>query len=876
MNQDVPKLFKWIIRLLASERDQHIIEGDLQQLLYETKRLPLFTRLWIILKEASGLIRLSLTQQQMRNRPTGIHYNLFLTIFRSLVKRPLFSFINLFGLSTSLLCVLFIFTYVNHELSFDKYHDNHDKIFRITYQEDETEPVGGHWARVPVDWINEMADVFPQIESFARFQDFWPRNVKVGDKVYREEFAYSVDASVTKIFDFEFLEGEEDALNQPNSAILTESIAKRYFADQEALGKEFITYRADGMAERFEVKAIIVDMPSNSHLPINFLTTINQSSNRTGWAYTYIKLHDDAKAKDVEDKLRDFVTARTESDPIEKLNLQPIADIHLTSHLSREITQNSRMSYIIIFGFVGILILGIAVINFANLNTLQSLSRTKEVGMRKVLGGSKSQTFKYFLFEAFIITLGALSLAFLIFFIAKSPIERSLDIESIMVDPIKLALFGVSLLITIPLLSSLYPSRILSNLPPLIALKSNTGLGSRSVMKKVLLGIQFAMASALISCLFIIQKQFVFLQNKNLGFEKDNVLVIEEIPDESKRQIATIKSELLRIPGVENVSAIMELPARAVKDGVALNKPHQKDNEGVGMDIQIVDEDFYNLLGLEMAAGSWLTYKPVVAIPPVGTSFDGIMEYFKQQPRDYVINETAAKQMGWDNPQDAIGQKVKPWNPFYELRGGQIAGVLKDYHQESLRASVDPVVMTIEPIWLRHCLVKIEAGQFQSTISHIENYWQTHYPESPFETTFLDMEWDRLYRAEQTQMTLIRSFSILAIMIAVLGLFGVLGYILKTRSKEMAVRRVIGANQQLLATMVSKEYLTPILIGGFLSAPLIWYTMKTWLDEYAYHITMPYQVFGITLMITGIIAITAICTQVITNAKNPVDVLRSE
>ena len=875
MNRRIPKVFQWLIGLLAQERDRHIIEGDIQQLFNETKGYSPLKRVWILTKEALGLLKFSISQQQMQNRPTGIHYNLFLTIFRSLAKRPLFSFINLFGLSTSLFCIILIFSYVKSELSFDRYHVDHDQIFRVTYQENENEPVDGHWARVPVDWVNELQDAFPHIRSLARFQDFRPRKIKVGDKIFREEFAYSVDASALDIFTYDFLEGDQRALANPNSAVLTLSLATKYFPGQSALGKEITTYRPDGKQDRFVVKGVIADIPPNTHLPINLLTTINSTTDRTGWAYVYIKLSNGSKVQEIRQHLRDFVATRSQIDPIQKLNLQPIADIHLKSSLSREITPNSRWSYIIIFGLVGILILAIAIINFANLNTLQSLSRTKEVGIRKVLGGSKGQTFKYFIFEALIITTGSMIVALSIFFLAKAPIESVLGLGKIIVNKTEVIGLLILVLVTVPVISAYYPSRVLSHLSPLIALKKNAVLGKRSIMKKVLLGLQFAMASALIACLLIVQKQFDYLQNKHLGLDKENVLVVEEIPEDSKRKITTIKSELGQIPGVKSVSAMMELPSRAVRDGILLTRVGDE-NEGVGMDIQIVDTDFFELLNLELAAGQWVSFTTSTPMPPAGTSFEGILEYLKTQERDYVINQTAAEMMGWSDPEQAIGQKVTPTNPFYELQEGQIVGVVKDYHQEGLRASVDPALLMIEPIWLRHCLIKIEAGKYRDVLAAVEDYWKTNYPESPFETTFLDLEWDRLYQSEKTQMTLIRSFSILAIVIAVLGLFGVLGFILNSRRKEMAVRRVVGANQQLLAALVSKEYLIPILMGVVLSMPLVWYGMRVWLNEYAYHIEIPYMAFGITALISSVIALIAICSQVLSSLKNPAEILRSE
>ena len=675
MNSQLPSNINRFIRLLFSKNEAEIIEGDLRELYMEyRKKNSISKSKFKLFLQVIGLLRPQIIRRSNSQRPTGMSRNLFKVIIRNLRRKISFSTINVLGLSTAMVVSFLILSFVHFEMSYDKFHKDYGRIFRVTYQESRENGFSEHWARVPVDWVNELPESFPQIETFVRFQDFRTRDIIVNKVAYREEFAFSVDKEIFDLFDFKFLQGQPDkALAQPFSVVLTERLAKKYFKEEDPVGKEISVRHPAGHQERYTVTALIEDLPANTHLPINLLTTINRQEDRTWWAFIYLKLTAGSPPEALESQLSDFVASvAAEGEVNDQLYLQALSSIHLQSHLAREIVPNGQMEYVIVFLIVGIVILIISIVNFSNLNTVQSLGRSREVGIRKVLGGSRGHLASYFYMESVFLCFVSLIVAIPIFFWVMPMLELFLQKE-IPIPHRMVLIFAGLLVLIIPWISSTFPAQVLSRLAPIQAIREK-GFGivnSRS--RKILVGFQFALAIGLISAMLVTQRQFRFMQAKNLGLSGDQVIAIKNIPQKMKRNLPSMKQSLQSIPGIEEVSACMELPSSPIKDGAILLIEGQNEREqGTRTDIQIVDLNFPEVMDMEYLAGGALPeyLTSAAALPPATASFEELTPYLNERSRAYVINESAMKIAGWTDPAEAIGKNIRMVNSFYELKEG--------------------------------------------------------------------------------------------------------------------------------------------------------------------------------------------------------------
>lgn len=874
MKNHLPRFVRWMISRFATGKDKEIIEGDFEEAVAEAKPLS-FSYYSLMIKELFGLMRLSHLKRKRNRQPSGLGANMVKVILRNLKRNLSYTLINVIGLSISLMVFALIMAYVTHELSYDRYHQNHERIFRITFQENADESIDGHWARVPLDWINKLPEYFPHVEHFVRFQSFRFRDIQVKDQSFREHYAFSVDPEVFEVLDLKFIHGDPKyALSEPSSVVLTETTAIKYFDALEVVGQTVRILSNTGVFEPFQVTGIIKDVPDNSHLPINLLTSID-SNERTGWAYIFVKLKKEMDAATLADQMPNFIeTHAPDPETTAMFNLQPIADIHLKSHLSREISINNHISYILIFLGASLFLVIVAVINFANLNTVQSLGRSRELGVRKVLGGSRTHLKRYFYLESFMLFCMSLLLGALGYTILLGYLEHFMG-QNLQPDHTILIFIVVVLLLSVPWVSSLYPAQGLVRLSVIQALKSQLQQNKKLPGRKLLIGLQFGLAMALISAMHITQKQFQFLQNKNLGFQEEQILAIRHMPDEVKQNIDILRHELTKLPGIEAVSAVMELPGSAVQDGIVLLKPGQEVDEGVSVDIQIVEPNFPELMQMQFIAGNTIRSVPYPPFPE-SASGENVIATINRRKRSYVINESAAQLLGWNNPKDAIGATISGFNPFYQLAEGPIVGVVKDYHQESLRAAIDPVVMVFEPIWLSHLLVKLNSSNLLQTSEQIESQWNNRFAGFPMDMVFLDQEMNRLYEGEKKQKELLEVFTIITLMVTTLGLLGLMGYSLRIRQKELAVRKVLGANLMSLVQLLAKEYLFSLFVGVCLAIPLVWFAMDQWLQYYAYHTEIQVRSFVLGALLLAILIVVPLVTQIIRNDRNPSEVLKSE
>ncbi|MBX2842634.1 MAG: ABC transporter permease [Flammeovirgaceae bacterium] len=800
--------------------------------------------------------------------------------FRQLSRNKLFTLINVIGLSVGLSIAFFIAMFIINELSYERMHSKKERIFRLTMHAQDAN-YNMHWARQNLDWINNIPEIFPEVEELIRFQDYDPRNIVVGENNFKIPYAYSTDAEVFKVFDFNLISGDPaTALENPNAVVLTQSMALKFFGKTDPMNKEIAFMGKNGTEKKhYKVTGIMEDFPSNTHLPINLLTSFDSAEARTGWAYTYILLKPESPLDQFNNKLPEFIKQNTIANVGSNLALplQPIASIHLHSDLAREIKLNGNISHIYIFGVVGLFVLFLSAINFINLNVAQSLKRVKEIGVRKTLGSSRQNLVVYFLLEANVITLLATILGMILVMVALPYFNQIIPVAIPIITILPIALV---IALFIGGVAGFYPAFILTRRGAIDAIKSKNGFnpskGNFSV-KNGLVAFQLILCITLISSALITESQFKFLIEKNLGLEKEQIFAITNIPDEVKYKFHFLQDQLNQQPGVKGVAASMEVPSRAIRDtGPIYAEGLAEDPQNAPvMDIQIIDENFIDLMNVELLAGNNFQKGNTNEISEENKQ--NLIDYLQGQPRKYIINETAMKMVGWQSPEEAIGKEFGWSIGGITLQRGPVIGVIKDFHQESLRSKIDPVVIINEPIWVRNILVKMDGKNIRQTVASIQNIWKSNFPEYAMEYAFLDEMYNRLYENEQRQLQLIYIFSSLAILIAFLGIFGMLSYTLKTREKEIAVRKILGANLSSLFVLLSKNFIVLTLIGIFITIPLTWYSMDIWLQNYVYRIEItPFNFLAAVLIILLVLGITVSFQMGKVANNNPSNTLRAE
>lgn len=798
--------------------------------------------------------------------------------FRNLVKNKTNTFINLAGMSLAFAFALAIYAFVSHEKSYDRYHTNADSVFRVTQRFQNNDGYDIHWARVNLPYINELAEDSPGIESLVRFQSFRPRRVLVREQKFTESNAFAVDPEVFELFDFKLLAGDKNALSEPQTVVLTESVANKYFGTQNPMGQIIeIHDDATDMRLSYRVTGIMQDQPSNTHLPITFLSSINGADERVGWAYIYLLLKQGSSAEALREKLPGFVKAKgNNGGEGTTLGLQPIVDIHLHSNLSRELKANSNSSYIVLFSVVAVFLVLISSVNFANLSIVKSLSRSKEVGVRRVLGSGKGQLYSLFIVEAFAL-IGASIIIAVVLYLAISPWLASLIGHPLFMDWTSVIFGGLGLIVLIAVVSSAYPARIVMRYALGSSLRGNVdSLPKHTRFKKSLIGLQFVIALTLLSGTLLLQRQFSFLTSRQLGYDKEQLLAIDNIPREVQASYEVFKTQLMGINGIKDVSAILELPTRPIKDEGRVLIAGRPEDEAFTADIQVMDFNGLEVLGIDLVAGSNipLSTKSQPRLPDPEEDFQA---FLVSKRRAYMINESALKTFGWSTPEEAINKQITWSIGTLSLGQGPIVGVVQDFHQESLHTRIDPVVFAYEPIWLSNILIKTTTADYPTLIGRIEKAWDEMYPDLPVKLIFADQDVAQLYQAEQVQRTLMMIFSLLAILITLLGFYAIISYNLERRLKEMGIRKVLGAKLSNLFGLLSKEYVLIAIVSLLLSVPLIWTFGKKWLEAYMYRIEMNGTSILISFGFLTCILLATLVFQIIKlNKRNPVEVLKAE
>jgi len=797
--------------------------------------------------------------------------NYLKTAFRNLQKNKLYSAINIFGLTAGLAACLLIGVYINHELSYDKFHANADRIVRATMEYKMSGTVNTT-ATTGTKIGPQFKRTFPAIDDYVR--TFLSHNVvKNEDKLFDEPRILFADPAFFKIFSFHLIKGNiATALDAPDKIVISQSMAKKYFGADEALNKTL------AMGKRnLRVSAICEDVPENSQIKFDFVTQFLNLGNsvkdevywNANWV-SYFLLRNKGSISQLQKQVTEYMNspevraeARIQSkDDYLTIHLEPLTKVHLYSSLNG-FEPNGSIKYIYIFAAIALLILIIACANYTNLATAQTAGRTGEIGMRKVMGASKPQVFRQFIGESSVITFVAavLALGLSIFVIPYfNDISGKQFTYRVLLQPLPvISLFAFALLVSF--FAGLYPALVLSNTNTLSVLKKGFSFtGGRNLLRKMLIVVQFGISVFLIIYTVIIMQQMQYMHTKNLGYDKDHIVVLP-IGGSMLQNFQALKEAFQQVRGVENVTASYETP-EYVEWGDGISATDEKGKHDISLNAMPVDLDFIKTMKMQLVAGRDFQQSDFALL-------DTTHNYANfQQP--YIINEALANKIGW-TPQQAIGKAIE------KAFTGPVVGVVKDFNFSSLHDPIGPLVIFLGRDFSRDFMVRINGGNMQSTLGRLEMVWKQRVPDRPFNYHFLDEDYNKLYLSEQRSSALFVVAAGLAIILACLGLFGLAAFSTVQRTKEIGIRRVLGANITSITILIAKNFLALVGIAVLIAIPIAWWVGSKWLQDFAYRIPVQMYVFVATAIVTGLIALFTVGFHAVRAAlTNPAKTLRMD
>lgn len=793
---------------------------------------------------------------------------------RNIIKHKGFSAINIVGLAIGIACSVLIWIFVVHELSYDKFHEKADRIYRVAIRASIGDTKINQTYSSSATFKKLLED-FPEIETGVKFLGLGKTPIVLGEKTYYESRFFAVDSTFFDVFTFPLLQGNpKTVLADPNKMVVSRDTALKYFGSVDVVGKILKAYFSYGPGSvDFEITGVSENVPANSHFHYDLLVssaTFPSFINNTGWTsnnfITYVVLKDGISQVWFNEQLKEFTRRNMGGERFDEwvakgnsweYFVQPIAQIHLTSDLNGEFEANGNQTYVYIFSVISLIILLIACINFMNLSTAKSSVRAKEVGMRKVVGSGRSRLIVQFLSESVLLSIIALAIGIGIVIVLmplyRNLIGRELELPFLGNFVVIPALLGLGLVVGI--ISGSYPAFFLSSFKPITALKGNKTSGkSDSWMRNILVIFQFTISIFLIIGTLTVQQQLKFFQNKKLGFDKEQVLVIQN-PGALGDNLIPFKQDLRKHSSIINVSGSNTLPGKSFSN---IGFGAEGVDESFTLNLCVCDYDFLDTLKLEMVQGRFFSRD-------FGSDSDAA-----------VINEKAAALLGWDNP---IGKRINNWA---ENRGNfTIIGVIKDYHYESLHQEIRPQALFLSGGYYRsgesYISMRLNTANISATMGYIENAWKNFASNKPYEYSFLDEDYDRLYMNENQTRKLFAVFSFLAIFIACLGLFGLASFIADRKTKEIGIRKVLGASVPGIVKILNTSFVRWVLIANLIAWPFAWYVMSRWLQNFAYRIDLSWWLFVLAAVMALFVALLTVSFQTVKAAlKDPVDSLRYE
>ncbi len=900
-NSDIPsppKLALRFLRWFCTAQWIEEIEGDLEEEYFfnvEQKGLKKARRIysWTVLRSFRFYLIADKLKSYNSYKQSVMFSNYLKITLRALMKNKVYSFINISGLAIGIAGAMLILHYVSFESSYDKFQEDYEDIYRVSLDLFQNGEFVYHSAENYPPLGSSLVNDFPEVIEWAHLYNMGSKNNVVityeespGEpvKLKHRKFLYASEGFLS-MFSAKMIAGDAaTALSQPLTMVISESTAKKYFGDEDPIGKKLRLQDDDYNNENCVVTGVFEDVPANTHLKYDVLISTSTLYNRfdgalaryrDGWIrkdfYTYIKLQPNASPEALAAKfpgmIEKYMPQLADRNSIHHFHLQPLADIHLTSHLADEAELNGEAEPITFLSIIAIFIVVIAWVNYVNLATSRSLDRAREVGIRKVLGSLRSQLIRQFLFESITINFLAIILALAIMLVAMPAFYQVSGIpqEVVLWENSVIWMSLAAIFLVGSFVSGFYPAMVLSSFKPVSTLKGKFRNSSSGVLlRKGLVIFQFATSAALIVGTLTVNKQMNFMQSADLGFDIEQTIVVERaaIADTSSelgrnRQIQLFSDELRQQPGVVAVSTSGIVPGKKIRFKADVRGYHQPQGEVYPLNFIGGDYELVQTLGMNIIAGR-----------------DFSREFGSDADTAALISRGGAEILGYKNPEDIIGQTIY----VESFRDAAIVvGVVEDYNHESLRVKAQPSLFTLSPFWAEYFLIRVNQNAIPETLATVERKWTEIYPGNPFDYFFLDEFFNQQYKSETQFQSLFSVFSVLAIVIGCLGLFGLSAFTAMKKTKEIGIRKVLGASVQGVFYMLSREFIILIMISNIIAWPIIYYAMNSWLQGFEYRTSMDFLVFGVALVVVMVVALITISFQTIKSARlNPVDSLRYE
>jgi putative ABC transport system permease protein len=869
MRYKSPAIPRKILKLISLYHESHSIVEDFEETFAEILESEgsLKAKSWYwnnALKSVAGYLKLLVCWEfTMLKNHLKIAY-------RNFKRQKLFSFINIASLTVGFSCGILILIFIRYEFSYDKYHDDAQLIYRVV-REHQGESTWYNSSEHPL--AASLKQDFPEVLKATRVK----KNDEVGvvehnSKRFYEEGIYFVDQDFLEIFTFPLLSGNmSTTLEEPFSVLITQKMAVKYFGEEEPLGKVIqINEWYSEKRQNYVIKGILKNIPENSHFRFDFLVSYNslyflkkggRDSVET-WSYfepkTYIKLAPFTNPMNLEGKFPAFLRKyKGEESTTEKIHLQPLTDIHLGGNLRFELEDNSDMRSIYMFSAIAFFIMLIACLNYVNLSVARSTKRAIEVGVRKVVGANKTQLVKQFLLESVAASIIALLISFILVELVWPSFNSLIGREPISnpFQSLDMVLVFIGIAVIIGFLSGSYPAFFISSFQPIQIIKRTLKLGSNSssFFRNSLVVAQFVISIILIVCTFVIHNQLSYIRDRNLGFDKEQVITIYTLDGSLKKNPEPLKEELLRTPNILGVSASLDLPT-TIRRTTSLEWIARGEECISEFYFTFVDSDYFNVYDMEIVRGRNFSE-----------------DFPTDKEKAVVINETALRNLGWENP---IGRRLKSNGVEWT-----VIGVVKDFNFKSLRSKIEPVIFTTlnADRRLDYFSIKVSPIDIPSTIGFIRDKWERFSPEFPFQSTFLDERIERVYRAEQRLGKSFSIFTIIALMIAGMGLIGLASFISEQKRKEISLRKILGADFRSIIFLLSNVYLKCIAVAIVIAWPVGYIVMNRWLSNFAYRTSIRIEIFILSGLLVLIFALMTVSYQSIKAAiANPVDSLHYE
>lgn len=801
------------------------------------------------------------------------------TSFRSILKHRAYSLINISGLALGISCCILMFLFIKSELSYDRYHERADRIYRVV-----REVAGERSAPTAFVLAPTLNTDFPELNAVRFRCDRSPVLVQKDDRRFFEKRFFWADAAVPQVFSFPQISGDpRTMLVEPYTVVITRSTAQKYFGTIDVLN-EHLTLRWNDADHELRISGVLEDVPANSHFQFDFLVSfataeaIWPDNILDNWAFnfaqTYVTLPADRSPADYESRFQDFVGRHLDEEKKAAYKstlayLQPITDIHLHSNIRGEIESNGELQYLYIAAILGLLLLLVACINYMNLATARAARRAREIGVRKVIGANRRQLIAQFLGESFLFTALAMLIGLLLAQLLLPPFNALINQDlGFQVGGSYVAITALVLIfVFVGLASGSYPAFFLSAFKPILVLKGAPGQGgTRSPFRQMLVVVQFAISIILIIGTITLYKQLDYVQHSRLGFDKEQILLIPQ-GRRIRENPELLKRRFEQHPDVLHVSVSSHVPGKPLSfEAGAQPEGGNPDGSSDPFQMKVVsaDEDFFNCFGMELAAGR------------------NFSKAFPSDPMEaFILNEAAVAALDWDAPlgkQFEMTFQTGSASQPIETRKGRIVGVVKDAHFESLHQLIEPTVFLMKPFWYFYISVKLRPTELPATLAFLEDQWQEVVPGAyPLEFTFLDDNFDQLYQAEEAWGKGLAAMAILAIFVASLGLLGLISFMAEQRTKEIGIRKVLGSTPAAIVGLLSQEFVKLVFIANLIAWPLAYLLVQRWLENFAYRTSVSWWMFVVATMVALLFAALAVAYRAIQAGKiNPVEALRTE